>query len=202
VASGCSPRQLSSWPSLAKGGWPLRSPLHVLPVRLGKGRPWSLVHPSDMQERLEAALTSYACLKPHQGLGGAVPAEIYFGIRPAHLDARRPPREQSLKATDQAFEVAFLDPEGSRTPTTRSDPTATRPREALTTPIGLLQPSSPTGARRAKADHAPAPAPGPGEARTPRRVARPAVTRLGYRSALRAKTGTSGASSCHWSSAC
>jgi hypothetical protein len=75
-------------------------------------RRWSLVHRSDMQERLDAALTYYAYLKPHQGLGGAVPAEIYFGIRPAHLDARRPPREQSLKATDQAFEVAFLDPEG------------------------------------------------------------------------------------------
>jgi hypothetical protein len=75
-------------------------------------RRWNLVHPSDMQERLEAALTYYACLKPHQGLDGAVPAEIYFGIRPAHLDARRPPREQSLEATDQAFELASLDPEG------------------------------------------------------------------------------------------
>lgn len=75
-------------------------------------RRWSLVHPSDMQERLEAALTYYVYLKPHQGLSGAVPGEVYFGIRPAHLDARRPPREQSREPTDPAFEVAFLDPEG------------------------------------------------------------------------------------------
>jgi putative transposase len=41
-------------------------------------RRWRLVHPSDMRERLEATLAYYAYLKPHQGLGGAVPAEIAF----------------------------------------------------------------------------------------------------------------------------
>ena len=72
---------------------------------------WSFVHPADVQQRLEAALTYYAYLKPHQGLEGAVPAEVYFGIRPAHLDARRPPSEQRCDPAP-AFEVGFLDPEG------------------------------------------------------------------------------------------
>jgi transposase InsO family protein len=72
---------------------------------------WRLVHPSDMQQRLDAALTYYAYLKPHQGLTGAVPAEVYFGIRPVNLAARRPPREQSAEPLAPLFEVAFLDPE-------------------------------------------------------------------------------------------
>ena len=71
---------------------------------------WSIIHPADMQQRLDAALTYYAYLKPHQGLAGAVPAEVYFGIRPAHLDARRPPREHSC-GPPPAFDIAFLDPE-------------------------------------------------------------------------------------------
>jgi hypothetical protein len=55
-------------------------------------RRWSLVHPSDMQERLEAALTYYVYLKPHQGLGGAVPGEVYFGVPapPTSTPAGRP----------------------------------------------------------------------------------------------------------------
>jgi len=69
-----------------------------------------LVHPSDMRQRLDAALTYYAYLKPHQGLGGAVPAEVYFGIRAAYLDARRPPREHSAEPVDPLLEVPFLDP--------------------------------------------------------------------------------------------
>jgi transposase InsO family protein len=76
---------------------------------------WNLVHPRDMQRRLEAALTHYAYLKPHQGLGGAVPADSYFGIRAAHLDARRPPREHSAEPGNPLPEVAFLDP-GARLP--------------------------------------------------------------------------------------
>ena len=71
---------------------------------------WSIVHPADMQHRLDVALTYYAYLKPHQGLAGAVPAEVYFGIRPAHLDAHRPPREHS-RGPVPAFDIAFLDPE-------------------------------------------------------------------------------------------
>ena len=60
-----------------------------------------------MRERLEAALTCYACLKLHQGPGGAVPSEVYFGVHTAHLDAGRPPREPSVEPIDLAFEVAF-----------------------------------------------------------------------------------------------
>jgi hypothetical protein len=64
-----------------------------------------------MQHRLDAALTYYAYLKPHQGLVGSAPAEVYFGIRPAHLGARRPSREGSCEPAP-AFDIAFLDPEG------------------------------------------------------------------------------------------
>jgi putative transposase len=74
-------------------------------------RRWSIVHPADMQHRLDAALTYYAYMKPHQGLAGSAPAEVYFGIRPAHLGARRPPREGSCEPAP-AFDIAFLDPEG------------------------------------------------------------------------------------------
>ena len=37
----------------------------------------------------------YATLRPHQGFGGATPAEIYFGLASAHLNAVSPPRASS-----------------------------------------------------------------------------------------------------------
>jgi transposase InsO family protein len=74
-------------------------------------RRWSIVHPADMQHRLDAVLTYYAYMKPHQGLAGSAPAEVYFGICPAHLGAHRPPREGSCEPAP-AFDIAFLDPEG------------------------------------------------------------------------------------------
>ena len=38
------------------------------------------------------AIHYYAFHRPHQGLGGATPAEVYFGLPPAHLSAVLPPR--------------------------------------------------------------------------------------------------------------
>jgi len=46
----------------------------------------------DLERRLKTGLLHYAYLRPHQALEGATPAEVYFGIRPAHLSAVPPPR--------------------------------------------------------------------------------------------------------------
>jgi putative transposase len=46
----------------------------------------------DLERRLKTGLLHYAYLRPHQTLQGATPAEVYFGIRPAHLSAVSPPR--------------------------------------------------------------------------------------------------------------
>src|SRR5450830_1088981 len=46
----------------------------------------------DLMEKIELGLVHYAHFRPHQALGGATPAEIYFGRTPAHLSAIPPPR--------------------------------------------------------------------------------------------------------------
>jgi len=45
-----------------------------------------------LERRLKTGLLHYAYLRPHQALAGATPAEVYFGITPAHLSAVSPPR--------------------------------------------------------------------------------------------------------------
>ena len=45
-----------------------------------------------LMEKVELGLFHYAHFRPHQGLGGATPAEIYFGREPSHLSAIPPPR--------------------------------------------------------------------------------------------------------------
>jgi len=67
---------------------------------------------SALNERLLAGLPYYAYLKPHQGLGGATPAEIYYGINPARQNAKRPSRSYENKQDDTLFEIAYLDPDG------------------------------------------------------------------------------------------
>jgi transposase InsO family protein len=73
-------------------------------------------HPSlcriDLEKRLELGLRYYAYLRPHQGLGGATPAEVYFGITPAHLSAVHPPRARPGEGTMHApVAIAYLDPD-------------------------------------------------------------------------------------------
>jgi len=46
----------------------------------------------DLEERLRLGLHHHAHHRPHQGLRGATPAEIYYGEKPAHLSASSPPR--------------------------------------------------------------------------------------------------------------
>jgi hypothetical protein len=66
----------------------------------------------DAQHRVELGLFHYAWFRPHQGLDGATPAEVYFGQTPAHLSAKPPPRG-TLGQTVQTpgFRIVFLDAE-------------------------------------------------------------------------------------------
>jgi len=63
-----------------------------------------------LHQRLQTAL-SYAYLKPHQGLGGATPAEMFYGIAPARQNAKRPSRAYENRQDDPLFEIAYIDPE-------------------------------------------------------------------------------------------
>lgn len=65
-----------------------------------------------LMERVELGLLHYAHFRPHQALGGATPAETYFGRTPAHLSAIPPPRGRPGEGlTDLPFLVEYLDAE-------------------------------------------------------------------------------------------
>jgi transposase InsO family protein/DNA-binding transcriptional regulator YiaG len=74
-----------------------------------------LLRPSaaeDLAATVEMGLVHYAHFRPHQGLGGATPAEMYFGRTPAHLSAVPPPRGRPGEGPiDSPFRVDYLDPE-------------------------------------------------------------------------------------------
>jgi transposase InsO family protein len=55
-------------------------------------RLWPPLSPAHLQARTELALAYYAHLRPHQGLGGATPAEVYLDETPAVKRAVPPPR--------------------------------------------------------------------------------------------------------------
>jgi transposase InsO family protein len=66
----------------------------------------------DLAATVELALLHYAHFRPHQGLGGATPAEIYFGRTPSHLSAIPPPRGRPGEGPmDSPFRVDYLDAE-------------------------------------------------------------------------------------------
>jgi hypothetical protein len=66
----------------------------------------------DLAATVERGLVHYAHFHPHQGLGGATPAEMYFGRTPAHLSAIPPPRGRPGEGPiDSPFRVEYLDPE-------------------------------------------------------------------------------------------
>ena len=71
--------------------------------------------PNHLMERLNAGLLYYAALRPHQGLHGATPAEVYFGLTPACTAAVPPPRaadSQTASETRPDFDIAFVDADG------------------------------------------------------------------------------------------
>jgi hypothetical protein len=66
----------------------------------------------DLMEKIELGLVHYAHFRPHQALGGATPAEIYFGRTPSHLSAIPPPRSRPGEGPmDLPFRVEYLDAE-------------------------------------------------------------------------------------------
>ena len=66
----------------------------------------------DLMVKVEIGLVHYAHFCPHQALGGATPAEIYFGRTPSHLSAIPPPRGRPGRGpVDLPFRVEDLDAE-------------------------------------------------------------------------------------------
>jgi hypothetical protein len=66
----------------------------------------------DLLEKIALGLVHYAHFRPHQALGGATPAEIYFGRTPSHLSAIPPPRDRPGEGPmDLPFRVEYLDAE-------------------------------------------------------------------------------------------
>jgi len=71
----------------------------------------------DLEARLELALLHYLCFRPHQGLGGAVPAASFLGIEPAHRTAVEAPRGRPGEGpTEPPFHVEYLAPRSRRFP--------------------------------------------------------------------------------------
>jgi hypothetical protein len=82
-----------------------------LDVGLSPLRPYRLRLPA-FAATVEMGLLHYSHFRPHQGLGGATPAEMYFGSTPAHLSAIPPPRGRPTEGrTDSPFRVDYLDAE-------------------------------------------------------------------------------------------
>jgi transposase InsO family protein len=72
---------------------------------------------ADLERRLESTLVHYVCHRPHQGLAGATPAEVFLGAAPAHLAAASPPRGGSGEGPERPpFTVEFLDAEHQALP--------------------------------------------------------------------------------------
>ncbi len=66
---------------------------------------------NQLEKRLDLGLIYHAFFKPHQGLNGATPAEVYFGKMPAHTLATAPPRGRAGEgSTSPPFEIFYLDP--------------------------------------------------------------------------------------------
>jgi transposase InsO family protein len=74
-----------------------------------------LLRPSaaeDLAATVEMGLLHYSHFRPHQALGGATPAEVYFGRTPSHLSAIPPPRGRPREGRrDSPFRVEYLDAE-------------------------------------------------------------------------------------------
>jgi transposase InsO family protein/DNA-binding XRE family transcriptional regulator len=66
----------------------------------------------DLLATVEIGLVHCAHFRPHQGIGGATPAEVYFGRTPSHLSAIPPPRGRPGEGPmDPLFRIDYLDAE-------------------------------------------------------------------------------------------
>ena len=67
----------------------------------------------DLERRLEAALTHYILYRPHEGLGGAVPAETLLGVEGLHTRAVEAPRGRRGDSPPAVpFSITALDEAG------------------------------------------------------------------------------------------
>ena len=83
-------------------------------ARLGLLRPLTS---EELEERLALGLTHYLLFRPHQGLGGATPAEAFFGLEPENAQAKPPPRGQPGEGPPgPASGVGHLDPQSRSFP--------------------------------------------------------------------------------------
>jgi transposase InsO family protein len=78
---------------------------------------------SDLEERLALALLHYVCFRPHEGLGGATPAETFLGRQPGRRTATRPTRRGDGRPTVRA-----------RLPRSRASPVPRSDASGLSTP--------------------------------------------------------------------
>lgn len=77
-------------------------------------RIWPPLSVDHLEAKTALAMAYYSNHRPHQGLDGATPAEVYFGEPPACEQAVPPPRKVAARSTEDdglPIEVVFLDPE-------------------------------------------------------------------------------------------
>jgi len=69
----------------------------------------------DLERRLEEALAYYIVFRPHEGLGGAVPAEVFLGLELLRGAAVEPPRARRGErgVVVPPFTIAHLDDSGA-----------------------------------------------------------------------------------------
>lgn len=79
----------------------------------------------ELQQRLTLSLAHYAFIRPHQGLAGATPAEVYFGHDPVSRHAVPPPRGRHGEHVDVP-QIHYLDPK-QRLPFLRSEAAEPQP---------------------------------------------------------------------------
>jgi putative transposase len=75
---------------------------------------WPPLPAAHLAARVELALAYYSDFRPHQGLSGATPAEVYRGETPKAQLAVPPPRKTREPTTGEEplpLEIVFLDPE-------------------------------------------------------------------------------------------
>ena len=66
----------------------------------------------ELEQRLASGLHHYTFLRPHQGLGGATPAEVYFGKESLSHHAMPPPRARPGEHVSVSrIQIDHLDPE-------------------------------------------------------------------------------------------
>jgi putative transposase len=72
--------------------------------------PADILSRGDLEHDVRQALRYYAHHRPHQGLAGATPTEVYLGLDPLHLRAVQPPRGRcGDPATPCPVRIEYLD---------------------------------------------------------------------------------------------